>query len=213
MSTVEYLPAHVEDEPSSLVAVSDQCEAIERWAATETSVGALRDASNKLAAIDEYLTRTSTEGRARVAAAMRRLEVRIGELLGPTTPGERHDREPSAATEGLSRHQRHEFRRMAEAQDAVEDVIAKSTDDEPASRRKVMDAIKGAKPRRRAFPDVALAATNDLRKTADRIKRISEDKRLAAHKEQVADQMTHDLSRAIEVCQDLLDRLNQGERT
>lgn len=71
----------------------------------------------------------SSEGRARVAAAMRRLEVRIGELLGATSAGKRHDLEPSGVTEGLSRHERHEFRRMAEHPDVVEDVIADSTDD------------------------------------------------------------------------------------
>jgi hypothetical protein len=34
-------------------------------------------------AIDEYLSRTSSESRTRLAAAMRRLEIRVGELRGP----------------------------------------------------------------------------------------------------------------------------------
>lgn len=81
-----------EAEPTSLVAVTDQCMAIETWAAQCDSIPELKDWKNKLAAVDEYLARTSTEGRARVAATMRRLEVRIGELLGPpeevkTAPG------------------------------------------------------------------------------------------------------------------------------
>jgi uncharacterized protein (DUF2252 family) len=41
-------------------------------------VAELCDAGNRLAAIDEYLSRTSTEGRSRVAAAMRRLEASVG---------------------------------------------------------------------------------------------------------------------------------------
>lgn len=135
-------------EPSSLVAVNDQCSAVEQWAEQCESIPELQDATHRLAAIDEYLSRTSTEGRGRVAAAMRRLEVRIGQLLGPTANGERHDLEPSAATEGsaeLTRHQRSDFRAMAENEDEVEDVIAASTDEAPASRRKITDAIKAAK--------------------------------------------------------------------
>lgn len=128
-------------EPTSLVAVNDQCAAVEAWAEQCESIPELQDASNRLAAIDEYLGRTSTEGRGRVAAAMRRLEVRIGKLLGPATVGAH-----SSATEGddLTRHQRSEFRQMAENEEAVEEVIAEATDEIPASRRKVTDRIRKA---------------------------------------------------------------------
>lgn len=78
-------------EPSSLVVVHDQCAAVEAWAEQCDSVPELKDAANKLAAIDEYLLRTATEGRGRVAEANRRLEVRIGVLLGPPMPGVNHD--------------------------------------------------------------------------------------------------------------------------
>lgn len=90
----------VATEPTSLVAVEDQCLRVEMWAESATSIPELRDAGNKLAAISEYLELTSTEGRARVAAAQRRIEVRIGQLLGPTEPGQRHDLEPSRMGEG-----------------------------------------------------------------------------------------------------------------
>ncbi len=125
------------------LAVYEQCETIERWAAECDSVPELRDAGNKLAAIDEYLSKTSTEGRARVAAAQRRLEVRVGVLLGPAEVGrpvrENVDRDRHS---DVSRDQRADFRRMAEHPDIVDEVIAKSTDEEPASRRKVTDAIR-----------------------------------------------------------------------
>lgn len=129
-------------EPSSLVEVHDQCATVETWAAACESVAELRDASNRLAAINEYLERTSTEGRARVAAAMRRLEVRIGQLLGPPSPG-RPSTETSVMTD-VSRHQRQEFREMAEHPEVVEAVIADSTDEQPASRRRVTQRIAEA---------------------------------------------------------------------
>jgi hypothetical protein len=132
-------PAVVTHEPTSLAAVHDQCAAIEAWAEACQSVPELRDASNKLAAIDTYLERTSIEGRARTAAAMRRLEVRIGQLLGPA-----ENRGPATPhrDERLHDQQRSDFRRMAEHEDVVEEVIACSTDEDPASRRKVTEAIR-----------------------------------------------------------------------
>jgi hypothetical protein len=132
-------------QPTSLAQVDDQCSVIEQWAEGCDSVAELRDATNKLAAIDEYLTRTSTEGRSRVAAAMRRLEVRIGKLLPPPAPpGPRPasaDR-PRADDLGLHRQRQAEFRQMAEHEDVVEEEIARSTDEQPASRRRVQEAIR-----------------------------------------------------------------------
>lgn len=140
-------------EPTSLVAVHQQCESIEAWAEQCESVPELRDAGNKLAAIDEYLNRTSTEGRSRVAAAMRRLEARIGDLLPPPLSRSeagllRHDssaRHRDAVLDEIDRHTKADFRAMAEHPEVVEEVIAQSTDDAPASRRKVMERIRDAK--------------------------------------------------------------------
>jgi hypothetical protein len=140
-------PAVVANEPTSLAAVHDQCAAIEAWAEACESVPELRDASNKLAAIDTYLERTSIEGRARTAAAMRRLEVRIGQLLGPAEKG-RPSNGNVPREQRLPGNRRHDFRQMAEHEDVVEEVIADSTDENPASRRKVTEAI-----RRRRQPD------------------------------------------------------------
>lgn len=82
-----------------------------------------------------YTPYTSTTVRARVDAAMRRLEVRIGELLGPSQHG--GDRKSDARQVDhdrldLSKDQRREFRRMADHPEVVEDVIAESTDEELA---------------------------------------------------------------------------------
>ena len=53
---------------------------------------------------------------------MRRLEVRIGELLGPVTrPG---PSESSIVIEDVNKDQRHQFRQMAEHPEEVEAVIA-----------------------------------------------------------------------------------------
>jgi len=48
--------------------------------------------------------------------AQRRIEARIGQLLGPTTKGGRTDRrQPSVMAEGLSKDERREFRLLAGA--------------------------------------------------------------------------------------------------
>ena len=139
--TGEIVP--VSTEPTSLVAVAFQCASIERWADTCDSIPELRDANNKLAAIDEYLNRTSTEGRARVAEAQRHLEVRIGTLLGPADlGGDRKSDQFTREVTDLSANERSQFRAMADNADVVDAVVAESTDEAPASRRKVMKAIK-----------------------------------------------------------------------
>ena len=129
-------------EPTSLVAVHDQCSKVEAWAERCDSPAQVRDAINRLAAIDEYLKRTSIEGRERVAATMRRLEVRVGKLLGPAeNGGDRRSDQFTREGTGLSANERHAFRRIAEHEDVVEKVIAESTTAQPASRRKVLQAI------------------------------------------------------------------------
>jgi Fe-S-cluster formation regulator IscX/YfhJ len=74
---------------------------------------------------------------------MRRLEARIGELL-PREQGQRSDLLPNHGEEVLNDRQKAEFRQMAAHPEIVEQVIAESTDDAPASRRKVMEAIQQA---------------------------------------------------------------------
>jgi len=148
MSSNQVLPSHLALVPSddsvstsvvpmSPVAIEQRCLSIEAWAEGCESVSELRDAGARLAAIDEYLARTSSEGRAMVAATQRRLEVRIGILLGSATVGAH----AGATARDLSRTERREFRLLATNPDAVEEVIANSTDDEPASRREALRAV------------------------------------------------------------------------
>lgn len=130
-------------EPTSLVSVAEQCDMVERWAETCESIAELRDASNKLAAIDEYLHRTNIEGRGRLAATLRRLEVRIGALLG-TSPGRGRPTEKLHHDVNFSHQQRNQFRDMAEHSDIVEALAEQSTDEHPLSRRRVLQAIADA---------------------------------------------------------------------
>jgi hypothetical protein len=197
--------------------VFGQCDSIERWAAECDSVPQLRDAGHKLAAIDEYLSRTTTEARARVAVAMRHLEARIGDLLGPAEHGGDRRESKSTVTD-LSKDQRSDFRLMAKHPDIVEEVIANSTDEEPASRRKVIEAIKtktakqepkAEKPRRAPLPDSAQKAAWDYRKSVERLERIVEDDRFAANKEAVAAHLRGHLAYGIEVGQDLFNQLSE----
>lgn len=132
-------------EPAQVERVDLFCSQIDAWSQTCDDVAELADAKNKVSALDHYLALNATDGRAQLAATMRRLEVRIGELLGPApTPQETGALKGSIANEPspLSKDERHQFRQMAEHPEVVDDVIETSTDDEPASRRKVLDEIK-----------------------------------------------------------------------
>lgn len=68
----------------------------------------------------------------------------------------------------------------------------------------------GAAPssRRKPLPDFASDAGWDLQKAVERIARIADDDRFSTNKEQVASQLRSHLINAIEVCQDVLDRIN-----
>ena len=61
--------------------------------------------------------------------ARRYLEVRWGELLGPTRSGARQDLAPSHAREGsaLAKNDRHRFRQLAANREVVVDLIRTAT--------------------------------------------------------------------------------------
>lgn len=130
-------------QPSREVDVHGVCQSIEAWAAQTLDMGALKHNKAKLAAIDTYLDQTSTDGRAQIAATMRRLEVRIGQLLGEAQVGTNQHSEGSSASEPspLTPNERSQFRKMAENEDVVEEAIAASTDEKPASRASVISMI------------------------------------------------------------------------
>lgn len=137
------LPSAQNVTPAELTAYGEQIVA---WAEQSDDVAEVRESASKWAAITEYVRRTSKEGIADAEAVLRRLEVRVGQLLGPasqTWPGNGSD-----ATEALpSADARHDLRDMAEHAEIVEQVIAESTDDSPPSRRKVIAAIRDHKQR------------------------------------------------------------------
>ena len=71
-------------EPSTLspLQLRSACEQAVAWSRSSESVDEVWDTTAKFAAIKDYFKRTSTEGAAEIEATTRRLEVRIGELLG-----------------------------------------------------------------------------------------------------------------------------------
>lgn len=133
-------------QPSQLVDVLNLCQSIEAQLAEVNDVAMLKDAAAKLRAIDEYVALTSSEGRSAIAITVRRIEVRVGEVLGAAVEG-RPSTESSVATEVsvLTKDERHDFRQMAAHPDIVEAEIAKSTDEKPVSRRQILHAIQAKK--------------------------------------------------------------------
>lgn len=65
-------------------------------------------------------------------------------------------------------------------------------------------------PRRRPLTDVARDVGWDARKLAEKVQRLSDDDRFSANAEQVASHLRSHLTYAIEVYQDLLDRINNN---
>lgn len=124
--------------------VEDVCASVEAWSARCESIPELKDAGLKLDAIGTYLARKAEVGQARVAAAQRRIEVRIGKLLGPAEVGSnQHSEGVTAVTPSqLSSRERVEFRRMAAHEDVVERHLARATDAAPPSRRAVMKEVR-----------------------------------------------------------------------
>lgn len=139
------VPALRTSGPMTVELVADQCRTIEVWAERCDSIDALRDADAKLAAIAEYVKRTDVQGRAKVVAARRRLEIRIGQLLGAREQGKRSDLSLASEKSDLTPNERSQFRKLADHPDIVDAVIDDSTDATPASRRRVLDEIGKAK--------------------------------------------------------------------
>lgn len=66
--------------------------------------------------------------------------------------------------------------------------------------------------RRRPLPDQAREAGWDLRRASDRVRRIVEDDRFTQNREQVTPHVRGHLLHTIEVCQDLINQLdNEGQ--
>ena len=128
--------------PADVTDVYDLCARVESMLSAVDDIMDAYDAKAKFAAIDTYLAQTSKDGRARLAATMRRLEARIGELLGVADNGGRRESGVSSFASELTPNERHQFRQMAAHPEVVEQVIAESDDHQPASRSKVLAAIR-----------------------------------------------------------------------
>jgi N6-adenosine-specific RNA methylase IME4 len=144
--------------PDETVALSnrDYYEIEARVAAAVGSVSdidVLNEARAQTRALATYLaTRDGAQGP--MLGAQRRMEARIGQLLGEVEPGQRTDLEPSGVTEGsIPRMDRHDFRLLAKALDGIEPPI---TEEEwRNSRRKLMGIIRerlGLEAEAPAFP-------------------------------------------------------------
>ena len=105
---------------------------------------------------------------------------------------------------------------MADAGDeAFEAALSEARAEGNLSRANVARKAReksGAQPtpaqRRKPLTDAARDAGWDLRKAVERLQRITADDRFASNKQQVAPQMRSHLENAVEVCQDLLARID-----
>jgi hypothetical protein len=98
------------------------------------------------------------------------------------------------------------------ARQAVEQAFAQKDEPMPA-KVTGLDGKSYSKPtpkapNRRGLPDQARDAGWDLRKIVERLERIAADDRFTANKETVAPHLRSHLTNAIEVFQDLLERIN-----
>ncbi len=114
-------------------------QSVIEWAGSCEDVSELEDARAKVAAIETYLRKRDAQAAAALAAADRKLEARIGDLIGEPVVGSH-----SSADEGgtLTKDQRHQFRQIAQHQDVPEVAAAI---DKGESRSSVLGKIKAHK--------------------------------------------------------------------
>lgn len=138
--------------PSPGLDVHGLCQQIEARLPEITDVGTLRDTAARLSAIDRYIAATSTEGRAQVVATIRRIELRVGQVLGPVRERERTDlsQASDSGSAEIPKDDRARFRAMAAHPEVVERIIAESTDEAPATRSRILDVIADIKAEARA---------------------------------------------------------------
>lgn len=139
--STSYLPAIPDPVGAPVPALLDACAAVVAWADTCEDFELVREVYDRMAAIAEYLARQEHARSAQ--AAMRRIEVRLGELSGPAEHGgdRKSDQVPHEVLD-LPKNRTHEFRKMAANPEVVEEVIAESTEQSPPSRNKVLNAIR-----------------------------------------------------------------------
>lgn len=126
----------------------------------------------KAAALEAYFQSKDLSGP--MLGAQRRVEARIGQLLGKTELGERHDLKPSLAGEGsIPRQDRNRFRQLARAFEVL-------TEDAQwrRSRLSLIAYLREVAPVPKRQPEVIVQANGTVKK--QRGQRIAEISRLAA---------------------------------
>lgn len=103
---------------TAVPALHDRCEAIMEWAQQTDDIEQLNEARQWVSAVEKYLEQKHAQGPAMRAA--RFLEARIGELLGKASPNGKGLGSVRADPSVLTRHERHEFRKLAEHKDLWE---------------------------------------------------------------------------------------------
>lgn len=143
------LPAIPEPSSTPVPALLDACEAVVMWAEECDDLPLVEDIYERMADVVRWLSRNDHALAAQ--ASLRRLEERIGQLLGPAevggdrgnqyTGGKSQIPHAEPAT-SLPPNRASEFRKIAAHPEVVDEVIAEATEDSPPSRRKVLEAIK-----------------------------------------------------------------------
>lgn len=121
------------------------CESVELRLPYIDDTSALMDGRAKLLAIEKYLAMTSKVGNARIEATARRIEMRVGDVLGDSPHGgdRRSDQVSNVRLDrSMPRNSLHRLRMLAAHRDIVERVIADSDDTKPPSQNKALQAIR-----------------------------------------------------------------------
>lgn len=110
------------------------------WLQEQNSPDGFRDDAARLAGLEAAYKLIDSDT-LEVVKARRYLEVRWGELLPPSVPGQHIP--PSQAGEGLDYHERHRFRQLAEGGDKVVEAIRTAIDSEQISRASLLRTATG----------------------------------------------------------------------
>lgn len=114
------------------------------WLAEQTDASALVTASAQLAGL-EAAYKTLNADTFELVKARRFLEARWGELLPDAEEAMLAGKaDPSGASEGLSKDQREDFRRLAKNRERIEALIREADDADLLSRNALLRAVNGA---------------------------------------------------------------------
>ena len=211
----ELVVREVNGSPGELLDAARQ--ALERAA----TVDEVKDIRDKAEALRMYSRQAGfgLEMQNRCAEIKLRAERKAGDLLSHVIHIGRPDAKSITLTDlGVTSVQSSRWQRIAKVPESqferfITDALERHKEITTAAALKLVESKPkddSPKPKRRPLPVVAERAGWDLRKAMERVERVVADDRFDGHREQVAAHLRGHLSYAIEVCQDLLTRL-QGE--